>query len=139
MTIDGGNFTITSNATDAVFTLNASLVLDNVRIINNVASAPAFTLKNNANLAIGSNSALTTDTILSGYDEVGHTHDVTVATVALASALETEGYYMVPITGGYRISEHAIAKIGNTLYDSLASALAAARDVGLASLAIPAV
>ena len=127
--IDGGNFTITSTASTAVFTLNASLAINNVAIINNVATAPAFQLGADVDLTIGSNTAINSAIILGGYDSVSHTHKVTVGSVALSAALEAEGYYMVNNGDGtYTVSEHAVAKIGNTLYHSFADAMAAAVD-----------
>lgn len=127
VTIDGANFTITSDAATAMFKLNASLVINNASIINNVETAPVFLMGDDVDLIVGSNAAINSARILDGYDMATHTHEVTVGSIALAAALEAEGYYMHNNDDGtYTISEHAVAKIGNTLYDSLADALAAA-------------
>jgi len=126
ITIDGNGYSITSDAYGAMFTLNASLALNNVSINNRRADVPAFALANDAGLTIEGNCSLSSSPILSGYDEVGHTHEVSVGNAALAQLLETEGYFMVPNGAYYTISEHAAAKIGNTLYETLADALYAA-------------
>jgi len=129
ITIDANGHTITSNANGAVFALNASLTLVDATIINNVNDAVAFLLNADVDLTVTGNSALTTATILGGYDLVAHTHKVTVGSAALSAALENEGYFMVDNGDGtYTVSEHAAAKIGNTLFHSLQDALDAAQN-----------